>query len=405
MVNPNTGVAYSTLQELCDFYTSQGGAAYPFVATPPKSCVRTDNFGNKTTYNASSKWMCGSVAAGYNATTGTYTCGMGCESGQNWTLSGSTCTRPDCPNGRNSNGTCNECTTLKLTSGACAEPCTAGQENTQFNKSTTVGTETTYCGSNNCSKTVVSRTPVATGCAYGSSGFGLCQTGYTVTLKTTGAYCDYEAGGTPNTNQPSADKNDSPCPTGYGVASGANGFLRCLPPGTSTPSKTETTTVDPQGNATKTESTDSTVSKTTCTGDTCTKTTSTVDASGAVSTVVSTSSKSTFCENNPNNSACGGEGSDLSFTAPSAGKFGRKSDEITEAQNAVSDELNLIKTQASALLGKLSTGSGSLPCPEAIEVLGSSFRLCSSTYQNQLSPIASAVLLIGALGAIVVIFR
>lgn len=123
MVNPNTGVAYATLQELCDFYTSQGGAAYPFVATPPKSCVRTDNFGNKTTYSASTKWMCGSVAAGYNATTGTYICGMGCESGQNWTLTGTTCTRPDCSatETRNaSTGICEESNTCKLAANAQA---------------------------------------------------------------------------------------------------------------------------------------------------------------------------------------------------------------------------------------------------------------------------------------------
>lgn len=52
---------------------------------------------------------CPSPYTGWNGTTGlceTTTSSYSCPAGQSYTLSGTTCTRPDCPNGRNEDGTC-----------------------------------------------------------------------------------------------------------------------------------------------------------------------------------------------------------------------------------------------------------------------------------------------------------
>lgn len=320
---PRTGTAYAWRSQSYGRYGSDPLAVCKSNVSnncaSPASCRLTANGTNWSCYNngsyvdnivANTTPVCtqGNTDPGsaVTCTGNVYTC----PTGQNWTLSGSSCTRPACPLGRNADGTCNACTTMLLKSGACAEPCTAGAENTQFNKTTAIDTAKGYCGANNCAKSVVSRTPIATSCAFGAGGVGLCQTGFSVTLRTTGGYCDYEDGGTPGTVTPAPEKNDNPCPAGNGVVQSAGGFLRCLPQGASsseTPVKT-TTTNTPSDGTQPTTTTNNTTNVTTCTTEGSCTTTTTVTTSGGTTVTTTEQAKGAFCAKNPKDDACTGVG-------------------------------------------------------------------------------------------------
>jgi len=88
IINPNTGVV-QTLGAYCTWLTSSHGGVW--VPTPPLSCVRTDQFGNVTTYNASEQLYCESGASVVGGQ-----CLLTCPAGQNWTLTNGMCSRPDC---------------------------------------------------------------------------------------------------------------------------------------------------------------------------------------------------------------------------------------------------------------------------------------------------------------------
>lgn len=330
---------------------------------------------------------------------------VGCPTGQNWTLNGSSCTRPDCvsPQVRLSNGTCT------------AGDCVSGTADTNFVEGDPLSAADTYCNVNNCLSKFSKATAMGYSCVYGASGFGFCKAGYNLTTIQTGGKCDYSNNTYPA--QPDVKTPPDPsknCPPGYGIASASNGFVRCLPPGTSSPTKTVIEDLDPSGVIKQTTTDDQTVTKTTCEGDTCTSTQSKVGDNGVVTNTTVTQSKDVFCENNPNNAACvkagSGSGSgtgtnDYHFSTPTAGKFTGKTKEIEEAKAAITSELTKIRGEASNLLGKLTTGAGALPCGNGVNVLGSTFKLCVSQYSSQLQVISSAMLLIGALAALFIIFR
>lgn len=178
-----------------------------------------------------------------------------------------------------------------------------------------------YCGGNNCTKTVIAKNPVATQCAFGPTGVGLCRTGYTVTTQTNGGYCDYGNGGSPSTPMPDGEPNDNPCPSGHGVASAANGFLRCLPQGTGTSeggsSGGDKTEVKPpnggppvvtEDKKTETKTYTTCVESGSCTTTTVTTITNNQTGEKTTSTKESTTSKSEFCAKNPKDNACTGAG-------------------------------------------------------------------------------------------------
>lgn len=188
-------------------------------------------------------------------------------------------------------------------------------------------------------------------------------------------------------------------------------------PGTTTkfPGSSSTQTKTPDPSTGQVASTTTTNKNTTCVDGVCTTTTTittTSGGSGAGGTGAGSTSQTntqqnqqdqaTFCEENPNSSMCS---KDPTFKGPGAGSFTSKSTEIQDAERALSQKIDQIKAESSAIFGKLSTGAGGLPCDAGITVLGQQFRLCFSDFERSLSVVGSALLLIASLIALVIIFR
>lgn len=185
-----------------------------------------------------------------------------CPTGQNWTLSGSTCTRPDCPNGRNADGTCvTDC------------PMYSGTQTDSLSATAPAGCScpsgTKWYPYNGCRKTCpyAANETIASGWPYQYKGAASIQcvsgcealptgavdtyaNGYSsASMQSTGWACG--GGGvnqpvTPDNTVKDADpttKKPPPCPEGQGVITSSSGKVMCLPAGTpnTTPPKVQQT--------------------------------------------------------------------------------------------------------------------------------------------------------------------
>lgn len=260
-----------------------------------------------------------------------------CPSGQGWTLSGSTCTRPDCAPGetRGANGQCvppldyKTCAELVVTSvGSCVKSVPCGD-------ASTVPLDVALTNAAVCSD----EKPDNEKCPPGGIVIGEFQgkpicispppddptckaLGGTVTGTLNGQpVCSQANNGTcADGSQAIGTANGQPvcsgnCPSGTAPGT-VNGVESCYPiskttdktttqKGGSSPDKTTTTTTD-NGDGTSTTTTTTTSSATTCSGDRCT-TTTTTSGEGGDSTTQTEQDKGDFCRENPKAAVCKGE--------------------------------------------------------------------------------------------------
>ncbi len=149
-----------------------------------------------------------------------------CPSGQNWTLSGTSCSRPDCtaPSVRSANGLCTDACAEKA-----SEPSTYGWYT--FPKTDQGGV--TYCGASNCATVLALDTSASTYF-------------YTATTKTlymarsyTGATCPAGSTSEPVASPatPPLPPKKPPCLATEGVLTSSSGTVACVPSGTTSAEK------------------------------------------------------------------------------------------------------------------------------------------------------------------------
>lgn len=186
------------------------------------------------------------------------------------------------------------------------------------------------------------------------------------------------------------------------------------PNGTGIETTTETVT-NPDGSKTKTTTTtqknpDGTVTES--------KTSETFNPDGSKSgeeTSKSDDPADDYCSDNPDSVLCKGF-SDPCKEFPDSrlcrvgeiapkGSFSDNSGRVDVARQAFADYFADVRSEASGLLGSVSGGGGSLPCPPSITVLGHSVQICASKYSSELSGIGSVLVAVATLVAAMIIFR
>ena len=259
-----------------------------------------------------------------------------CPAGQNWTLSGANCTRPDCAAGttRGANGVCstttNTCAALVVTStGSCVKSIPCGPDSTlpldfallnapicsdqKKDETNCAASGGIVVGMFNGKPICLSPPPKDDACA---------ALGGVVNGTLNGQPICSKASGNPlcsNGTQSSGTVNGQPvcqmaCPSGE-LQGSVNGVAGCYPAGkttdksttqksTDTGSTKTTTTTGPAGSGTST-STES--SSTTCTGERCTTKTTTTDGAGNEKTETTEADKGDFCSKYPKSTVCTGE--------------------------------------------------------------------------------------------------
>lgn len=265
-----------------------------------------------------------------------------CPAGQNWTLSGTTCTRPDCvaPDTRQSDGTCSApCPGRQVRrDGQCA--CDPNQL-----PGRPVGGEwpwVSLTGASAPSKVCDDYCERNTG--FGLGGGGKWQVEVT---SWTGGTCN---GTTGSTQEPTPNK-PPPCGASEGVLTSTSGSVRCVPegtPGASTPTtgKTTSTVTHPDGSTTTTTTT---TTRDPVTGTTTTSTTTTNNPgpgggtqSGTPGTTTTTtdSGSGTGGTGSGGNGNGDGDGDDFCFKHPDSivCKNNTFSGECTDGQSAPSCE-------------------------------------------------------------------
>lgn len=305
--------------------------------------------GQKVELGNQGAWQCPAL---------TYTC----PSGQNWSLSGSTCSRPDCASNefRQSDGTCVKDNACKLSANA-----QIGTGNYQFPRPQPSGV--TWC-INNCQAyqgVEAWHTPTVTYApAYVNGAGGAAST------------CQSSGSNTPVSTQNEPTKTDPPCGAGQGTAT-MGGKVICVdtsqvPTAEKPPDVKKTTT-------TKTEADGSTTTITeirTCTGEgACsTTTTTTIGAtpSGTPGTAgtpgTSTGTKNAeasdtadFCKSNPNMQICKGGMATETTLAEARDEIKKltKSDELSDEAITGKATFNsgndsALKAQNEDLIGRVS---------------------------------------------------
>lgn len=290
-----SGATTAQKSELSSFYSSAAGTYSSTTALSTALSSKSTSVpvtGTTCTRNAvtisSTYAMASHVCAGFNAHVRIdFTAGYACPTGQNWTLSGTTCTRPDCvaPQTRQSDGT-------------CSSPCIAG---TQSQGAYWTGRfkllSGAYVGTLN--------SPPSSMCDGACLGTPVSlQNCYSDTSSTypRPMWCEFLitlTGDTCTGGKGDAPKSD-PC-FGQGKVTGTiNGVSVCAGDAdTGTTSTKQTQTGD--GTTTTKESTN-------CTGDSCTtvKEETTVNPDGTTSTKVETDTqdKTSFCTENPTSPIC-----------------------------------------------------------------------------------------------------
>lgn len=174
-----------------------------------------------------------------------------CPAGQNWTLSGQTCTRPDCvaPATRMPDGTCGDPCAARAQDAPVTGwyPSAVGQpslESSQYcDSGCTVGLNASPTGTSYANKTTRWQQ------------YSKVQLGYSCT----GGLASVPSSGTAGL-QPVEPPKNPPCAASEGVLTSSSGTVACVPsgvPGASTPvvTKTKETTPYPDGSAKVTETT------------------------------------------------------------------------------------------------------------------------------------------------------
>lgn len=269
-----------------------------------------------------------------------------CPTGQNWTLSGTTCTRPDCPLGRLPNGTCNTCQSPETlqSDGTCRAMC---GEIVVTPSGSCVKAIPCLPGSAASWPMLAAAQPICAGqkdpndkCPPGGivigtfNGKEICMspppndptctaTGGAVVGTMNGQPVCSNPAGNPKCPDGSASQgsiNGQPvcsanCPSGTAQGT-VNGSTGCYPVGPTTTKtttqtagtapNTSTTTSTAPGGGTSTSSS-STSATTTCEGERCTTTKVTTDGEGGTSTTTANQNKSDFCKDNPKAAVCTGQ--------------------------------------------------------------------------------------------------
>lgn len=293
-------------------WSSYGNAAdCKYIPTNQTTCSTLGN-----AQGVYSTCPAGTTSNGTNCVTSavTYTC----PTGQNWTLSGSSCTRPDCAPGE-----------TRQSDGTCLAPCPifdgSAKDNQPATKpaNCTCPSGTKWFAYNGCRKSCDS-VPVggdanagfdlafgkgaSTGCFGGcevqpkSGGYDILKDGSHSSAAT---YTGWSCAGTGTGSAPTTDGQPQPdsakldptkkkepvCGSGEGVITSSSGNVMCLPagtPNTSTPKVEKKQQVETfPDNSTKTTTTTSTTDPNTGATDTRTTTTGTGGQSGAAGTSTS----------------------------------------------------------------------------------------------------------------------
>ena len=238
-------------------------------------------------WNAGGYCMGGPGGATSATTSGGNDYSYSCPSGQNWTVSGTNCTRPDCVSPQSRDPADGVCKAPACPAAGTAAPQAWYEGAGQLPSSLCI---------NNCSYGI------------GDFGIGLANSWSSRAGKSTGASC---ATNTATGIQPTDPKTD--CVTkgmGYGTV---NGVVVCVPATSETKNKSTVST--PASGGASTVTTGETVN---CdTNGSCVKTTTTTTTTGGsgpggtgtgstttVGTVTATEQKATFCEENPQSPMC-----------------------------------------------------------------------------------------------------
>lgn len=284
--------------------------------------------------NGGSGWS-GNIRQDYSCPSGSlqgaapYTCltGYRCPSGQNWTLSGNQCTRPDCPYGRKADGTCNACPAAGqylgdvIGVGLVYGPGPMGRNAVSFS------------GQGSAIPSVV--------CEYGCelslddgemrmAGYGgpSGRWSWTGNPKTTGQTCTPGGAEAPKEPKNGPEANCVATGMSYGTV---NGTVVCVPHGTTQERKVAETTGPAGGKTTTTETR-------VCTGGSCNSTTTTTNigggAAGGQADGTTTSETQgdqsgalqgdgdSECEQNPMTAACLGGPAESEGTSSASGGGG-----------------------------------------------------------------------------------
>jgi len=323
-----------------------------------------------------------------------------------WTLSGQTCSRPDCvaPQVRNPAGVC------------AAPPVNCTGKAGQFSSDTFLDAGTTKVGDfvmiDGCRAKVTFRDSY-TNCSFGEGGLGTC---------TKNVDMEYQFDGTNTEGAPTPDKTQKPTDADRCRSSGQNVAVTssgtsCTSPSADQPTKTEGAkqkeTTNPDGSTT----TEKKVITEICTGSGACSTTITTTIGGKnpdgtpKPDQVTTTSQGlggkgsaqdggTFCSENPDNVLC------KRSEAKEKGKFEKRDTEIDEAKTALMAEFNSIRSSLSAKFSGMSGGGGSLPCPAPISILGKSISFgCTSGYEDVLAKIGQAVFFMAAFASAFIVLK
>lgn len=228
---------------------------------------------------------------------------------------------------------------------------------------------------------------------------------------------------TPPPPDPKATPDNNKDPVACGAAGGTymvvSGQGKCATPGADNgmdgvkAKATETVTINPDG--TKTITTEKTVEVADpLTGQTSTKkmtTTVTKDSAGNTTGTGSSESSGSSetgdgeqpgqCAKEPDSPLC------KKGVVPTKGQFSTEQEGKIEAKKAeLRAKFAEVKASAQSMFaGNLGTGGGSLPCYPPIMVLGSSFSMCFTQFEGELSMIGLFIMLSAALGAAFIVLK
>jgi len=388
--------------------------------------------------------------------------GYTCPTGQNWTLTGSTCVRPDCApdQTRDEYGQCQCPAGKELVEGSCKTTCPAGfhrnnPDNGQCEKDC-IGDQTQE-SSGKCvcsigsgkewvkfSGSYSSNTGCANGCQYNMGGLAIgvsggshytrgqrngsiCGDNTTITpapklvekaplppADTSGKGAD---GQTPDPkNTPDNAKDPESCYGAGGSYGTFNGVGKCLTPSdenvikSTKPSTSTTNNSDGSSTSTRTEET------TTCNGKSCTSSSSsTTTTTGPGGSGGGSSTTTTTGAGSDDGSGQGQDKGDCTLepdapycktgTPKEKGHFGNGQDaKLEAAKAAVKAKLSQIKTDLSAKFSaNASGGAGSLPCPPPVTILGRAISVCVADYGDQLSVIGAIIVFAASIIAVLLV--
>lgn len=240
--------------------------------TVRQSATQMGNGGSGWTYQLRRDWYCaaGSIVGSYPG----WTCSQGsvysCPAGQNWTLQGNQCTRPDCQYGRASDGTCTACPAGKyMANGVGGDPYRVVDQPLTIDYRIYTGVGATVPAT-----TCVSGCTVTLGSEYSGAGSGTSGNWFWIGSPSfTGATCSSAPGTSPvvQPNTPEAD-----CAKAGKQWGTVNGTVVCVDAQTTSTKKTSVVT-GPGGGTTATTQTQ------TCTGGSCNSTTTVTNAGGGSS--------------------------------------------------------------------------------------------------------------------------